>query len=381
MTESERPPTMQWTADVSQSSLWGHFYRETLARDLKYRRYASWPTEAFEIELDRLLVEFSNEESREMFGYLGETLVSLSFGSGLVSVVSAGATRQASQIGLEELRRRLPVMELGEDQVQARFAFWHHTANGPNENHRVLEIARWDEIQANYPNKTAERLMAMFGLTEPRGGKLFVWHGPPGTGKTWALRALAWEWRKWVDFHYLIEPEKFFGEYPGDLMHVALAGHDSPDTRPVLATEVGSRVPVEPKTKRWKMLVLEDTGEMVAPDAKEHTGQALSRLLNLLDGLIGQGLRVMALITTNETLDKLHPAVTRHGRCGMEIRFDHLSVAEANRWLDEMGSEATVSQPILLADLYAMVNEWTPTLQKTAPIGFRSHLEAVEVDA
>lgn len=39
------------------------------------------------------------------------------------------------------------------------------------------------------------------------GGKLVLWHGEPGTGKTYALRTLAWEWRDWCDFHYVIDPQ------------------------------------------------------------------------------------------------------------------------------------------------------------------------------
>ena len=48
-------------------------------------------------------------------------------------------------------------------------------------------------------------------------------------------------------------------------------------------------------------------------DAKERTGQALSRFLNVVDGLIGQGLRLLVLVTSNEELGKLHPAVSRPG--------------------------------------------------------------------
>ncbi len=54
--------------------------------------------------------------------------------------------------------------------------------------------------------------------------------------------------------------------------------------------------------ERWRMLVLEDTGELLSIDAKERAGRGLSRLLNAVDGLLGQGSRVLLLITTNEEL-------------------------------------------------------------------------------
>ena len=42
-------------------------------------------------------------------------------------------------------------------------------------------------------------------------------------------------------------------------------------------------------------------------------GQGLSRLLNVSDGLLGEGLRAVVLVTTNEPLRRLHPAVVRPG--------------------------------------------------------------------
>ena len=65
----------------------------------------------------------------------------------------------------------------------------------------------------------------------------------------------------------------------------------------------------------WRLLVMEDTGELLSADARERTGQGLSRFLNVVDGLIGQGLRVIVLVTTNEEIKKVHPAVARPGRC------------------------------------------------------------------
>ena len=45
--------------------------------------------------------------------------------------------------------------------------------------------------------------------------------------------------------------------------------------------------------KPWRLLVLEDTGALLSADARERAGQGLSRFLNVVDGLIGQGLRVL----------------------------------------------------------------------------------------
>jgi hypothetical protein len=125
-------------------------------------------------------------------------------------------------------------------------------------------------------------------------------------------------------------------------------------------------------SQRWRVMVLEDTGELLSIDAKERTGQGLSRLLNAVDGLLGQGSRVLFLVTTNEELGALHPAVTRPGRCAAQIEFDALPPAEAMSWLTAHGccAAATPKGSKTIAELYAMLKgRATP---EHPPIGFAS---------
>jgi hypothetical protein len=84
---------------------------------------------------------------------------------------------------------------------------------------------------------------------------------------------------------------------------------------------------------RWRLLILEDCDELIHGEAKHAAGQGLSRLLNLTDGMLGQGRDVLVAITTNEDLTRLHPAVIRPGRCLAQIEVGPLSAAEARRWL------------------------------------------------
>jgi hypothetical protein len=89
----------------------------------------------------------------------------------------------------------------------------------------------------------------------------------------------------------------------------------------------------EENDDRWRLLVLEDTGELLSTDAKAESGQGLSRFLNTVDGLIGQGVRALVLVTTNEHLRHLHPAVARPGRCAERVEFRALTANEAAAWL------------------------------------------------
>ncbi|WP_415973799.1 hypothetical protein [Rhodococcus sp. 077-4] len=63
--------------------------------------------------------------------------------------------------------------------------------------------------------------------------------------------------------------------------------------------------------------------------ARRETGAALGRLLNFSDGIIGKGSDTIVLLTTNEQLAELHPAVTRPGRCLAQVEFTKFTPSEA----------------------------------------------------
>jgi hypothetical protein len=208
-----------------------------------------------------------------------------------------------------------------ERRVQVKF-----TDAGTADRWLPIEVRPLAEVSGLYPAGVRSALdeLAAYRPSADVARRLLLWWGEPGTGKTTAVRSLLHAWRDWADGVVVADVDMLLrdGKY---LRRIVLDVDDE---------------------ERWQLIVLEDTEALLQKGSS--SGPALGKLLNLADGMLGQGLRALFLLTTNAPINGIHPALARPGRCLARIEFGALSAAEASAAVGRV-----VDGPRTLAELMA----------------------------
>lgn len=160
-------------------------------------------------------------------------------------------------------------------------------------------------------------------------GRLLILEGPPGTGKTYLIRALA---SKLEDLKFLIIDPSFVPELVGPSLINLLANE---------ADNGGKMV-----------LVLEDADDALVP--RDGANMSLiSSLLNITSGLYGQLFDLRVLATTNQKLKNIDAALLRPGRLCAHINVGALTQDKAQKvWERESGQTTKYFGPTTLSDVY-----------------------------
>ncbi|CAF0976990.1 unnamed protein product [Adineta ricciae] len=171
-------------------------------------------------------------------------------------------------------------------------------------------------------------------LQEEDSTGITLLHGPPGTGKTYYLRYLINEIK-----------DKSLIYVPPDMVK----DMTKPGFLPFLMKNPNS------------ILIVEDAENIIRDRQHDSVfaNQAVSNLLNLSDGLLGDVMHQQIICTFNCDMTGIDPALLRDGRLVLEHKFDKLSIQNARRLCVELGipnKGEDIAESITIAEIYARKN-------------------------
>lgn len=239
-----------------------------------------------------------------------------------------------------------------EDGVWVDFS--HKGQHGANKTMEFLKCPKWGDIKDNYPSNVKNGITRLTEMAEPWAyGRLLIWNGNPGTGKTYGVRSLMMEWREKFDFLVITDPEAFAAD-PTYYYSVASEVKDRPAARRV-GDQYDDDYDPDGKPPKRLLFILEDSADLILQESRTTHYDKVGKLLNMTDGLFGQGREDLFLITFNEEVDRIDPAFLRPGRCISSIEFNTFSPSEATAWLKSKGSSFKATNSMTLAEMYAKV--------------------------
>lgn len=184
-------------------------------------------------------------------------------------------------------------------------------------------------------------------------GKLVVIDGPPGTGKSSLIESLL----SIEELMFILVPSHQLIQWGNPQLLKLLLKHKE-------------------TTKNQMVFIIEDADEcLVNRDNGGSNKNAISTLLNMSDGILGNLLDLRIIVTTNASTQDFDPAIIRDSRLCKRIEVNELPIAMANKVYQRLTNtdKNPFNSPATLAEIYKLSNSPDSVQQdkkKTAKVGF-----------
>lgn len=218
--------------------------------------------------------------------------------------------------------------------IKPTFSICYMTDSGIKLINSNIKEVSWDSIKNNYNTDLPLDKINNFIISEESSG-LSLFHGIPGTGKTYFIRYLISKYsnKKFVyidynDFYKLCDAKYFLNDLKNTV------------------------------------LIIEDCEGLLKSRDSNDFSYTISSLLNITDGLLSDSVNIKVICTFNTNLKNLDRALTRNGRLKINYEFKELSKDIANKKKEELNSKTSSN---LLCDIY---NPDTVNPQIKNKIGF-----------
>lgn len=153
---------------------------------------------------------------------------------------------------------------------------------------------------------------------------IMLFHGEPGTGKSFYLKHLVQKSLRDIIF----------------LPNQMIDALTTPDFAEFMLKQ------------KNKTLLIEDAEDVLLDRKVNRFSAAVSNILNLTDGLLGDAIKLKIICTFNMDIHDVDKAVLRKGRLKLVHQFKSLNVKDSNRLLGHLKKDFITEEPMTLANIY-----------------------------
>ncbi len=214
---------------------------------------------------------------------------------------------------------------------------------GPNGNFLLKSYPVYDnflikDLDMHYGYGFEKFHNELMGRFEKQSKGLVLFHGLPGTGKTFYIRHLL---RK------MTSKNKVVIYMPPNMVDRLVD--------PYFITFLAKELANQSLKGNFCVLLIEDAEPLLASRQGEGRVMGISNLLNMTDGILNDMLKLQIICTFNVKVKELDKALLRPGRLIARKEFKAMTALDANRLAQQLGVKHHFNKPVTLSEVYAHV--------------------------